>query len=162
MADHVIDLVRGDNCNYFIDAYCGSGLFSLTVHEHFKKCYGVEISALGVSAAKANADANDVTNVEFLQGSSERIFNNVQHLEADETVVLIDPPRKGCDEQFLKQLSNFNPKKIVYVSCDPSTQARDTKYILNCGNGYSIRSVTPVDFFPQTRHIENVMCFVRD
>ncbi len=164
MVDKVIEALKGDNCNYFIDTYCGSGLFSLTAYKHFIKCYGVEISAPAIDAAKDTAIANNITNVEFLQGSSEKIFNNVKdlNLNINETAVLIDPPRKGCDEQFLSQLSDFQPKKIVYVSCDPSTQARDTRYILDCGKGYKIRSITPVDLFPQTRHIENIVCFVRD
>ena len=92
--------------------------------------------------------------------SSEAIFSKVQDLPRDNTVIIIDPPRKGCDELFLTQLINFNPKKIVYVSCDPATQARDTTSIV--AGGYQVRDITPFDLFPQTRHIENVITFIRD
>lgn len=158
MVDHVIGELTGDGCTQLIDCYCGSGLFSLTAHKHFERAYGVEISALAVEAAAENAQANGVTNVNFSLGKSECIFDTVGHLPREQTVVLIDPPRKGCDEAFLQQLSAFKPKKIVYVSCDPSTQARDAKFIVSLG--YTVRRVTPVDLFPQTRHIENVMTFV--
>jgi tRNA/tmRNA/rRNA uracil-C5-methylase (TrmA/RlmC/RlmD family) len=107
-----------------------------------------------------NAKLNNVTNVEFICGVSERIFSKVSHFPRDNTVIIIDPPRKGCDEPFLKQLFAFLPKALVYVSCDPATQARDAKEIVAAG--YSIVDVSPFDLFPQTRHIENVMTFVRN
>jgi len=160
LIDHVTDLVKGHDCEYLIDAYSGSGLFSLSMHKQFKLIYGVEISALAVEAAIANARLNRISNVRFIAGASEKIFDNqLSGVDHNKTVVLIDPPRRGCDASFLHQLISFSPKKIVYVSCDPATQARDGKYLVE--NGYSITSVTPVDLFPQTRHIENVMCFVR-
>jgi len=176
LIDHVGDLLKGHGCEYLIDAYCGSGLFSLSAHKQFKMIYGVEISALSVEAAVANARSNKITNVQFITGSSEKIFDGQSVLSAsaeddggpqptlsgvdpNKTAVLIDPPRRGCDASFLHQLITFSPKKIVYVSCDPATQARDGKYLVE--NGYTVTSVTPVDLFPQTRHIENVMCFVR-
>lgn len=91
--------------------------------------------------------------------SSEAIFSKVQDLPRDNTVIILDPPRKGCDDSFLNQLIKFYPKKICYVSCDPATQARDAKIIIE--GGYKIIDVTPFDLFPQTRHIENVIVFIR-
>lgn len=120
----------------------------------------MEVSELAVEAAKRNAHRNNITNVEFVCGVSEAIFEKVSYLPNNETVIILDPPRKGCDEVFLQQLFQFKPKKIVYVSCDPATQARDAKAIV--ADGYTILDVTPFDLFPQTRHIENVMVFLRN
>jgi len=159
---HVLELASGDGCTRLIDAYCGSGLFSVCADGGaFESIHGVEVSEWAVKAAVANAKENGVRNAQFTCGSSEAIFSKVQHLPADNTVIIIDPPRKGCDDVFLKQLFAFRPKKIVYVSCDPATQARDAKDIVEQG-GYRVQRITPFDLFPQTRHIENVMCFLRD
>ena len=160
LVEHVMGLIKGDGCENLIDAYCGSGLFSLVGASHFTATYGVEISELAIQAAKSNAELNGITNAQFFVGAAEAIFEQVQHLDKEKTCILLDPPRKGCDAQFLRQLFAFAPKKVVYISCDPATQARDTKEIL--GAGYKIRSVQPFDLFPQTRHIENVIYFTRD
>jgi len=128
----------------------------------------VEVSDLAVKAAHHNAELNGVTNAHFLAAKAEEIFTSggaggsgLASLDPDETVVVIDPPRKGCDAAFLAQLFAFGPRKLVYVSCDPATQARDARVIVEEG-GYRTTSCTPFDLFPQTRHIENVMSFVRD
>jgi 23S rRNA (uracil1939-C5)-methyltransferase/tRNA (uracil-5-)-methyltransferase len=160
MVDHVIKHAIGDDCNYLIDAYCGSGLFSLCAASSFKRVEGVEVSDLAIKAAIKNAELNNITNANFICASSEAIFSKVQDLPRDNTIIILDPPRKGCDDDFLKQLIKFYPKKIVYVSCDPATQARDAKFIVD--GGYRIKDVTPFDLFPQTRHIENVIVFIRD
>lgn len=160
MVDHVIEQARGHGCNFVIDAYCGSGLFALCSAQHFTKVIGVEVSELAVEAASNNAKLNNILNASFICGSAEAIFSNVADLEPAQTVVIIDPPRKGCDDVFLQQLFKFHPKKVVYVSCDPATQARDAKDIVKAG--YSILDVTPFDLFPQTRHIENVITFLKD
>ena len=160
LVEHVMELIKGDGCENLIDAYCGSGLFSLVGASHFQATYGVEISELAVKAAQANAELNGITNAQFYSGAAEAIFENVSHLDRDKTCILLDPPRKGCDSVFLDQLFAFGPKKVVYISCDPATQARDTKEIIDAG--YVIRSVQPFDLFPQTRHIENVIYFTRN
>lgn len=161
MVDHVLSLARGDGVEHLIDAYCGSGLFSLCGSQSFVSVTGVEVSDLAVRAATSNARSNGIANAKFLCGSSEAIFDKVQHLPRDQTVIILDPPRKGCDRLFLSQLFAFGPKKIVYVSCDPATQARDIKMIVEEGK-YHITDITPFDLFPQTRHIENVVALVRD
>lgn len=161
MVDHVLQkAVEGGELRYLVDVYCGSGLFALCAAHMFQAVYGVEVSVLSIEAAKRNAETNLISNAHFLCGSSEAIFENIKHLPSQETVVILDPPRKGCDTLFLSQLFSFRPKKIVYVSCDPATQARDTKHIIE--NGYSILDITPFDLFPQTRHIENVITFQLD
>lgn len=159
MVQHVISQAQGHGCEYLIDTYCGSGLFALTSSTHFKFVYGIEISELAVTAAAETASSNRIDNVSFQCGKSEAIFDNVKDVSADQTVIVIDPPRKGCDEAFLNQLFAFGPRKVVYVSCDPATQARDAKAIV--GAGYSVEDITPFDLFPQTRHVENVMTFLR-
>ena len=159
LVDHVISQATCVGCSHLIDTYCGSGLFAISGAKHFETVFGVEVSDLAVTAAIANAKLNKVDNVEFICGVSERIFTKVSHFPRDSTVIIIDPPRKGCDDAFLKQLFSFLPKALIYVSCDPATQARDAKEIVAAG--YTVSNITPFDLFPQTRHIENVMTFVR-
>ena len=159
MVKHVLQVAQGDGCNKLIDAYCGSGLFALSAARYFESVHGIEVSEIATNAAIESAELNNIKNVEFICGASQEIFDKVSHLPADNTVMIIDPPRRGCDESFLKQFAEFRPKKLVYVSCDPATQARDTEFILN--SGYSIVDITPFDLFPQTRHIENCITFLR-
>lgn len=158
MVEHVLQKAFGDgDCKNLVDTYCGSGLFSLCAANKFQRVFGVEVSDLAVKAATENAKLNNLGNTNFLCGSSDAIFEKIQHLPAKDTVIIIDPPRKGCDESFLQQLFSYRPKRMVYVSCDPATQARDTKSII--AHNYKILDVTPFDLFPQTRHIENVITF---
>ena len=161
MVNHVVEQARGRECEYLIDAYCGAGLFSLCSAPYFVQVYGIEISQLSIDAASRNAKINGIENAKFLCGSSEKIFGSaqVQALPRDKTVIIVDPPRKGCDHVFLDQLFAFRPRKIVYMSCDPATQARDCRIITTAG--YTVTDVTPFDLFPQTRHIENCMTFER-
>jgi tRNA/tmRNA/rRNA uracil-C5-methylase (TrmA/RlmC/RlmD family) len=151
-------ILGGKKLLYLVDTYCGSGLFGLCASSHFAHVYGIEIAKKAIDAAKENAKRNNIHNVTFYENKSDFIFNKISSLPPDETVVVIDPPRAGCDETFLSQLCQFSPQRIVYVSCDPATQARDTKYLLEIGN-YEIVDITPFDLFPQTRHIENVITY---
>jgi len=152
------DYVSGQAANgsrFLIDAYCGAGLFSLTAASSFERVVGIEVSAAAVTLAESNAAINGIQNAEFRTGEAEAIFLDVADLPSAETSVIIDPPRRGCDEVFLRQLADFKPARIVYVSCDPSTQARDLKILKDAG--YHIEEIQPFDLFPQTRHIENVV-----
>lgn len=157
-ADYVGQMAA-DGSRFLIDAYCGSGLFSLTSADRFEKVVGIEISAAAVQLADSNAALNGIRNTEFRAGEAEAIFSEAAEFPGDETTVIIDPPRRGCDEAFLRQLHLFGPTRIVYVSCDPSTQARDLKILLE--SGYAIVEIQPFDLFPQTRHIENVVTLAR-
>ncbi len=159
MIKHVIKQANESNCCYLVDTYCGNGLFALTSAKDFSKVYGIEVSKNAVRAARENARFNNITNAIFYNGSSEAIFSEIRNnnVPPKETVVVIDPPRKGCDQAFLSQLISYQPKAVIYVSCDPATQARDAQYLLQ--HSYEITNVTPFDLFPQTRHIENVMTF---
>eukprot|EP00612_Vaucheria_litorea_P008428 CAMPEP_0171480240 /NCGR_PEP_ID=MMETSP0946-20130122/5938_1 /TAXON_ID=109269 /ORGANISM="Vaucheria litorea, Strain CCMP2940" /LENGTH=447 /DNA_ID=CAMNT_0012011395 /DNA_START=162 /DNA_END=1501 /DNA_ORIENTATION=+ len=146
MLDHVISQAKGkDGTKYLIDAYCGGGLFCLGASLSFEKCIGIEVSKAGIESAKSNAASNHLENCEFMCGNADSIFKNVD-FDSKETAVIIDPPRKGCDESFLKQLFEYKPKRIVYVSCEPSTQARDTRDIVDAG--YVVVDITPFDLFP--------------
>ena len=131
----------------------------LSAAKHFQSVYGVEISSLSVDAAQNNAKRNYINHVKFVKGDAKTIFSKLKKVPPRETVVIVDPPRKGCDTSFMNQLLAFKPRKIVYISCEPTTQARDAKRIVQEG-GYKITDVTPFDMFPQTRHIENVITFV--
>jgi tRNA/tmRNA/rRNA uracil-C5-methylase (TrmA/RlmC/RlmD family) len=139
---------------FLVDAYCGSGLFALTAAPAFEKVAGIEISESSIAFAKQNAAANNLANVTFQAGDASAIFAGLAFPAAD-TVVLIDPPRKGCDENFLGQLFAYGPRAVVYVSCDPATQMRDLKSFLAAG--YELTAVQPSDLFPQTRHLECVI-----
>ncbi len=147
-----------DGARFLVDAYCGSGLFALTLARHFEKVAGVEVSETSCAWARENATANRITNTVFLTASAEHIFAEIE-FPAAETAVVIDPPRKGCTPEFIGQLLAFSPARVVYVSCDPATQVRDLK-LLDSG-GYRLADVQPFDLFPHTRHLECVMTLVK-
>ena len=141
------------------DAYCGTGTITLFLSQKAKQVYGVEIVPQAIENAKINAVENNVDNVQFYVGKSEEIIPNLinQGIKAD--VIVVDPPRKGCDIKLLEAITNINAEKIVYVSCDPSTLARDLA-ILEQKN-YKTQKIQPVDMFPQTHHIEAVVILTR-
>ena len=154
-----------------IDCYCGSGLFALSAASYFDICVGIELNDKAIEEATANAELNGINNCQFMAASAEAIFTSppeitiagfeqqrVQTFDRKETVVIVDPPRKGCSEEFLKQLYDYSPQRIVYMSCGPATQARDAKGIIEVG-GYKVTSIEPFDLFPQTKHIESLMVF---
>lgn len=151
---YVAEQASSSEANYLVDAYCGSGLFSLCLAHKFKQVAGVEVSETAADWARRNAKLNSIDNASFLAASAEAIFADVT-FPAAETAVVIDPPRKGCNREFLQQLFAFGPKKVVYVSCNPATQMRDLKEFLAAG--YQLTAVQPFDLFPQTRHLECVI-----
>lgn len=155
---YVREEAAASGARYLVDAYCGSGLFALSAASAFEQVMGVEISASSVVFAKQNAASNGITNAQFQAGDASKIFEGLRFPSA-ETVVVIDPPRKGCDESFLSQLFSYSPKAVVYVSCDPATQMRDLKLFLAAG--YNVTRVQPFDLFPQTRHLECITTLVR-
>lgn len=142
-----------EGARYLVDAYCGSGLFALTLAPHFEKVLGVEVSETSADWARANARSNGIAHASFLAASAEAIFEQVD-FPADESAVVIDPPRKGCDMAFLNQLFAFGPARVVYVSCNPATQIRDLAEFDKAG--YEVVEVQPFDLFPQTKHLECV------
>lgn len=136
------------------DAYCGTGTITLFLSQKAKRVYGVEIIPQAIENANINAKENNVDNVEFFVGESEVVIPDLINKGVKADVVVVDPPRKGCDVKLLNSITNINAERIVYVSCDPSTLARDLAILEE--NGYRTLEVQPVDMFPQTAHIENV------
>lgn len=155
---HVREQAAQSGASHLVDAYCGSGLFALSCAPAFEKVAGVEISSSSVDFARENAKDNGIANTRFLAGDASAIFAGLDFPPQD-TVVVIDPPRKGCDESFLQQLFSFGPKAVVYVSCDPATQMRDLNHFKAAG--YSLKCVQPFDLFPQTRHLECVITLIK-
>ena len=155
---YAIKLAHESGAKHLVDTYCGSGLFALSGARQFESVNGVEVSAEAARKAAENATLNRLVNCRFIAGTAESIFKNIPVNGAD-SAVIVDPPRKGCDEAFLEQLHRFNPRRIVYVSCAPDTQARDLKYL--CTLGWKVIAVRPFDLFPQTRHVECIAALER-
>ncbi|MBL9218049.1 MAG: class I SAM-dependent RNA methyltransferase [Opitutaceae bacterium] len=155
---YVREQAAGSGARFLVDAYCGSGLFALSCAPAFERVAGIELSETSIKFAAENAAANGLKNATFRAGDAAQIFAGLEFPPA-ETAVVIDPPRKGCDESFLNQLFAFGPRTVVYVSCDPATQMRDLKGFLAAG--YRLTAVQPFDLFPQTRHLECVITLVR-
>ncbi len=137
-----------------LDLYCGTGTIGLSMAHRVKELIGVEIVAPAVEDAKANAAANGVTNARFLCGDAAKAARLLEKEGVRPTVIVLDPPRKGCDRDLLETVARFAPDRVVYVSCDPATLARDCA-VLNT-LGYKTTDVTPVDMFPRTAHVETV------
>lgn len=153
--DKALEYAKIDRDDVVIDAYCGIGSISLFLAQKAKKVYGVEIVPEAINDAKMNAELNGITNTEFHVGEAEKVMPKWKEQGLDPDVIVVDPPRKGCDEVLLNAMVDMQPKRIVYVSCNPSTLARDLR-ILEDG-GYETQEVQPVDMFPQTNHIECVV-----
>ena len=150
---------------HLVDAYCGAGLFALTLAPHFSQVAGIELSADSIRFATHNAELNGLAHkVSFRAGDAAQIFSAVADFPPDRTALVIDPPRKGCDEAFIRQLLGFRAQTIVYVSCNVHTQARDVGKIVSWsaekvaeGKGkYVLESLRGFDLFPQTAHVESV------
>jgi len=145
------------------DLYCGIGTISLFLAQNAKQVYGVEIVPQAIDDARNNAKINDITNAEFYVGKAEEVlpeyYREYQESHGGETahadVIVVDPPRKGCEESLLQTIVDMQPEKVVYVSCDSATLARDVKFLRE--NGYELKKVTPVDQFPNTVHVETVV-----
>ncbi|QEK13580.1 23S rRNA (uracil(1939)-C(5))-methyltransferase RlmD [Crassaminicella thermophila] len=141
------------------DIYCGIGTISLFLAQKAKYVHGIEIVDEAIQDAKENARINGIENVNFYTGAAEEVVPKLYEKGLKADVVVLDPPRKGCDEKVLDTIVNMNPERIVYVSCNPSTLARDLKYLDE--KGYKAVEVQPVDMFPHTMHVESVVLIKR-
>ncbi|PNZ27056.1 RNA methyltransferase, TrmA family [Staphylococcus petrasii] len=141
-----------------LDTYCGIGTIGLYMAPVAKHVYGVEVVPSAIKDAKQNATLNGFDNTTFVCGKAEEVIIEWKQQGIKPDVVMVDPPRKGCDETFLQTLLALNPKRIVYISCNPSTQQRDAQIL---ASSYDLKEITPVDMFPQTTHIETVALFER-
>ena len=145
------------------DLYCGIGTISLFLAQKAGQVYGVEIIPQAIEDAKKNVEINGIANAEFFVGKAEEVLSEYyaeyvrehggENARAD--VIVVDPPRKGCDPALLETIVKMAPERVVYVSCDSATLARDLKVL--CGNGYELAKVRPVDMFPETVHVETVV-----
>lgn len=147
------------------DLYCGIGTISLFLAQRARHVYGIEIVEAAIEDARDNAKLNGIENVTFFVGKAEEVLPGFYKGEIRECqgrdkemmhpdVIVVDPPRKGCDERCLETILKMEPDRVVYVSCDPATLARDLKYL--CQGGYEVREVQPVDMFPQGVHVESI------
>ncbi len=133
-----------------VDAYCGVGSFTLPLAQRVQQAIGLEVSAAAIAQARINAEENQITNASFQVG---RVEDLLPQLTVMPDVVLLDPPRKGCDRRVMETLLTLSPQHIVYISCKPATLARDLKFLCQDGK-YQVQWVQPADFFPQTPHVE--------
>lgn len=144
--------LKGDEVVF--DIYSGIGSLSLFLSKKAKKVYGVEVVKEAIEDAIENAELNNIKNVEFIEGTAETVLPKLYKDGKRADVVVLDPPRKGCEAEVLETLVDLKPEKIVYVSCNPSTLARDLKYLDE--NGFSVKEVQPVDMFAGSVHVECV------
>jgi len=154
-----IDMAKITPDTTVLDVYCGVGTISLCASKHAKKVVGVEIVKSAILNAKENAKENNLKNADFILGAAEDIVPDLIKTNESPDVVILDPPRKGSDEKTLSAVSLAKPERIVYVSCNPATLARDARIL--CDNGYTLTQAIPVDMFPNTEHVECVAQFCR-
>lgn len=149
-----LELANLSKNDTLLDAYCGVGTIGIIASDKVNKVIGVEIVKDAVNDAILNAKVNNVKNIHFYCDDASVFMKNLAAKKEKIDVVVMDPPRKGSDERFLNAVIKLNPKKVIYISCDPRTQVIDLKHLLN--NGYLIKEVQPVDMFPHTSAIENI------
>lgn len=144
---------------HVVDLYCGVGTISMFLAKKARHVYGVEIVPQAIEDAKRNALLNGITNIDFICADAATYAKQIVESQANVDVVVVDPPRKGCDAQTLESIVQMNPKRIVYVSCKVSTLARDLRYLDD--HGFACNKIQPVDMFPNTYGIESVVLIVR-
>lgn len=155
MYDKVLEFGDFKKDETVYDLYCGAGTIGIYVSNYVKEVIGVEIVPQAIVDANENKKLNNIDNITFIEGKSEIIIKDLLEKKTHPNTIILDPPRKGCDIELLKSICTVMPNKIVYVSCDPATLARDARYLKD--NGYQLKIVQPVDNFPQTSHIETIV-----
>jgi 23S rRNA (uracil1939-C5)-methyltransferase len=160
LVQRALGLLHPRKTETILDGYSGVGLFSVFLAERAARVIAVESQPSAVADARASATLNAVANLSVLEGVLERVLGQLQHQGERFDGVLVDPPRAGCHPRALSILSALGPRALVYVSCDPSTLARDISLLL-ANNAYRLTAVQPVDMFPQTAHIESVSLLER-
>ena len=149
-----LEFLNADTSDTVFDVFCGIGTISLILAENVKRVYGIEASAKAVSDANKNAAANGFTNTEFIVGAAEDMLPAICDTGILPDKMILNPPRKGCCYRLLETIGKIKPERIVYISCDPATLARDIKIMREFG--YSLKKVQPVDIFAFTPHVETV------
>jgi len=154
--EKVLEFIEPEEDDIVFDLYCGTGSISLLLAKMCKKVYGIEIFKEAIDDARENMKINGITNVEFFAGKSEEVYPQLSNDGVKAKTVVMDPPRKGVQKELLEVLLENLPEKIVYVSCNPATLARDCKILCESGE-YMISKIVPVDMFPWTAHVETVV-----
>ncbi|MER2040515.1 23S rRNA (uracil(1939)-C(5))-methyltransferase RlmD [Desemzia incerta] len=155
----VLDFAAMTGEETVIDAYCGIGTITLALAKKAKEVYGIEIVEMAVEDAKRNAALNGVENVTYQLGAAEEVMLKWAEEERTADLLVVDPPRKGLEGQFIEAVLEMKPTKMVYVSCNPATLARDLALLAE--GGYNVEKIQPVDLFPQTNHVESVTLLTR-
>jgi 23S rRNA (uracil1939-C5)-methyltransferase len=143
-----------------IDSYCGTATISIYMAKRAKKVYGIEVEKSAVRDAKINCELNGISNLKLFSGKAEEWLYKWRRNCEEVYLIIVDPPRKGCSSKVLKGIIKIKPKKIIYVSCNSATLARDLKYLTKDGN-YKLKKVLPIDMFPQTSHVECIASLER-
>jgi 23S rRNA (uracil1939-C5)-methyltransferase len=138
-----------------LDAYAGVGAIAICLAKYVRKAIAIEVQPQATIQGQANAELNQVPNIEFLTGKVEQVLPQLQHQDIQPDVVILDPPRKGCQPEVIAVLRAFPPQQIAYVSCNPATLARDLQ-LLCAEDLFHLQKLQPFDFFPQTAHVECV------
>ncbi|HRR76926.1 MAG TPA: 23S rRNA (uracil(1939)-C(5))-methyltransferase RlmD [Ruminococcus sp.] len=154
-----LEYAAPDKNDIIADLYCGAGTIGLSMAHKVKKIIGVEIVPEAVENARKNAERNSISNAEFYAGDAGIIFAQLRQKGCSPDIIVVDPPRKGCSDETLSQIIQAAPQKIVMISCNPSTAARDAKMLSQ--NGFSVDKVCGADLFPRTRHVECVVLMSR-
>ena len=143
-----------------IDSYCGTAAISVYAAKQAKKVYGIEVEKSAVRDAKINCELNGISNLKLFTGKAEEWLYKWRRSGEEVHLIIVDPPRRGCSSKVLKGIIKIKPKKIIYISCNPATLARDLKYLTKDGN-YKLKKILPIDMFPQTGHIECIASLER-
>ena len=160
MYEKVLDLAELSGTETVLDLYCGIGTISLFLAKRAGQVIGIEVIPEAVRNAKENAEKNGIENARFLEGKSEEVVPELlQEMGTSPELIVVDPPRKGCDATLLQTIADAAPAKIIYVSCDPATLARDLKILT--GYGYHARTLQPYDQFSMTCHVETVVLMTK-
>lgn len=150
-----LEFAKPDSDTVLADLYCGAGTIGLSMARAVKKIVGVEIIPEAVENARSNGKRNNISNAEFYCGDAGKVFSRLRTEGCSPDIIVVDPPRKGCSEETLDNIVKASPKRIVMISCNPSTAARDAKWLSE--NGYCVDKVCGVDLFPRTGHVEAVV-----
>lgn len=144
-----------------IDAYCGTGTIGILASKYAKRVVGVELNPDAIKDAKENAQLNKRTNISFFNKDAGNFLEEISEDEVNSPEVLfVDPPRAGCNRTFLNSAAKIKPERIVYISCNPTTQQRDVKFLIE--HGYNIEKIQPIDMFPHTNHVENICLMTKE
>ena len=157
--DKAIAAAGLDGSQTVLDAYCGIGTIGMVAARQAKRVLGVEVNREAVRDAKSNARRNGIDNIDFVCADAGAFMTELANAGQGVDVVFMDPPRAGSDRAFLSSLLKLQPRKVVYISCNPQTQQRDLRYLVQ--NGYRVQSIQPVDMFPHTQHVETVVLLQR-